>query len=69
MLGTNALKYLHPDDAAAMAADLQRLMTIPNVTIRFQARYAHADGTWLWLDVVSCNLTWSERRRRRQQRP
>jgi diguanylate cyclase (GGDEF)-like protein len=36
---------------------MMHLMTTPNATLTYQARYAHADGSWRWLEVVSRNLT------------
>ncbi|SDZ47253.1 PAS domain S-box-containing protein/diguanylate cyclase (GGDEF) domain-containing protein [Micromonospora pattaloongensis] len=57
LLGTRVVDYIHPDDLPEIMPGMVRLMTTPNATLTYQARYAHADGSWRWLEVVSRNLT------------
>lgn len=44
----SGLDFVHPDDRAAMAEQLDRLRQ-GNVTTYFEARYRCKDGSWRWL--------------------
>ncbi|MFF5231464.1 diguanylate cyclase domain-containing protein [Dactylosporangium sp. NPDC000521] len=56
VLGTTVMSHVHPDDLPAFAAAMDTLRATPNASVSYQVRYAHADGSWRWLDVVSRNL-------------
>ncbi|MGI5177570.1 diguanylate cyclase domain-containing protein [Dactylosporangium sp. CA-152071] len=56
VLGTTVMSHVHPDDLPAFAAAMDTLRAAPNASVSYQVRYAHADGSWRWLDVVSRNL-------------
>ncbi|GAA2590741.1 hypothetical protein GCM10010399_21230 [Dactylosporangium fulvum] len=56
VLGTQVVSHVHPDDLPAFLAALTRLRGVADATVSYQVRYAHADGSWRWLDVVSRNL-------------
>ncbi|WP_406856142.1 PAS domain-containing protein [Alsobacter sp. KACC 23698] len=49
---TQLLEFLHPDDVQRSHAALQRLREGEPV-LRFENRYAHADGGWRWLSWVA----------------
>jgi diguanylate cyclase (GGDEF)-like protein/PAS domain S-box-containing protein len=57
VFGTPVTAYIHPDDLPAIANELRHLVTTPNAAYTYQSRYAHADGSWRWLDVISRNLS------------
>jgi diguanylate cyclase (GGDEF)-like protein/PAS domain S-box-containing protein len=57
MVGVRVLTLIHPDDLPEVLPDLQRLMVTPGATFTYQARYRHASGSWVWLEVTSRNLT------------
>ncbi|MDG6104254.1 diguanylate cyclase [Dactylosporangium aurantiacum] len=56
VLGTTVVSHIHPEDLPAFAAAMDTLRATPNASVGYQVRYAHADGSWRWLDVVSRNL-------------
>ncbi|GAB3824179.1 diguanylate cyclase domain-containing protein [Dactylosporangium cerinum] len=56
VLGTTVVSHVHPDDLPAFATAMDTLRAAPNASVSYQVRYAHADGSWRWLDVVSRNL-------------
>jgi diguanylate cyclase (GGDEF)-like protein/PAS domain S-box-containing protein len=56
VLGTTAVSHVHPEDLPAFATAMDALRAAPNASVSYQVRYAHADGSWRWLDVVSRNL-------------
>ncbi|MEU4219293.1 sensor domain-containing diguanylate cyclase [Actinoplanes sp. NPDC026623] len=57
MIGVRVVTMIHPDDLPALLPDLQRLMATPGSSFTYQARYRHANGSWIWLEVTSRNLT------------
>jgi diguanylate cyclase (GGDEF)-like protein/PAS domain S-box-containing protein len=57
MVGVRVLTLIHPDDLPEVLPDLQRLMATPGAAFTYQARYRHASGRWVWLEVTSRNLT------------
>lgn len=56
VLGTTVESHIHPDDLPAFVTAMDTLRSAPNASVTYQVRYAHADGSWRWLDVVSRNL-------------
>ncbi|GAC1347318.1 MAG: hypothetical protein NVSMB18_31940 [Acetobacteraceae bacterium] len=48
LLGTSFLHLVHPDDLQATEAEVRRLAS-GAVTLRFENRYRHHDGTYRWL--------------------
>ncbi|MEV6923043.1 sensor domain-containing diguanylate cyclase [Dactylosporangium sp. NPDC051485] len=56
VLGTPAFSHVHPDDLPVFLPAMERLRAQAGATVTYQVRYAHADGSWRWLDVVSRNL-------------
>jgi PAS domain S-box-containing protein len=59
LLGRNAAEFLHPDDAEAMRERFRGLLSSsrgsqPELN-RFEYRFHHRDGTWIWLESVAVN--------------
>src|SRR5690349_4140107 len=58
LLGHNAAEFLHPDDAEAMRERFRGLLSSRNSQPelnRFEYRFRHRDGTWIWLESVAVN--------------
>ena len=49
-------ELLHPDDVRGTAAVISTIADAANASTRFGARFRHADGSWLHLEVVVTNL-------------
>src|SRR5262245_1079260 len=53
LLGRNAAEFLHPDDADAMRERFRGFLHAtdaqPDLN-RFEYRFRHRDGSWLWLE-------------------
>jgi len=43
------LEFLHPDDVAATAKEMRKLITRDYELVDFENRYRRKDGTWRWL--------------------
>ncbi|MFI5937468.1 putative bifunctional diguanylate cyclase/phosphodiesterase [Actinoplanes sp. NPDC051494] len=56
LLGTQLRTFLHRDDLPLVQAAAVAVFTDPTSTATYQARFRHADGTWIWLEVVLSNL-------------
>jgi diguanylate cyclase (GGDEF)-like protein/PAS domain S-box-containing protein len=56
VIGTPVLSHLHPDDRIRLLDSMMELQSTPNSTLTYQARFAHSDGSWRWLEVFSRNL-------------
>ncbi|WP_433058825.1 diguanylate cyclase domain-containing protein [Dactylosporangium sp. CS-033363] len=56
VLGTPVVSHVHPNDLGVLRRAMTDLQAGPGATATYQIRYAHADGSWRWLDVVSRNL-------------
>src|SRR5262245_49323117 len=58
LLGRNAAEFLHPDDTDAMRERFRGFLhasdTQPELN-RFEYRFRHRDGGWLWLESVAVN--------------
>jgi len=58
LLGRNAAEFLHPDDADAMRERFRGFLhasdSQPELN-RFEYRFRHRDGSWLWLESVAVN--------------
>jgi diguanylate cyclase (GGDEF)-like protein/PAS domain S-box-containing protein len=54
--GTPVGDLLHPDDAAAMAERLRRVLSQDGVAKSVECRWRHADGSMRWLETVFNNL-------------
>lgn len=58
LLGNNAADFLHPDDLEAMRDCFRAVLAsevAPAVPNRFEYRFRHRDGNWLWLESVAVN--------------
>jgi diguanylate cyclase (GGDEF)-like protein/PAS domain S-box-containing protein len=55
-LGRRMIDFLHPDDRREIRPELVHLLATPGATFTYQARLAHADGSWRWLEVIATNL-------------
>ena len=58
LLGHNAAEFLHPDDAEAMRERFRGLLSnrdAPPELNRFEYRFRHRDGSWIWLESVAVN--------------
>ncbi|WP_432827508.1 diguanylate cyclase domain-containing protein [Dactylosporangium sp. CA-092794] len=56
LLGTPVHDHVHPEDLAVLRPAMRQVRGRPGATVSYQVRYAHADGSWRWLDVVTRNL-------------
>jgi diguanylate cyclase (GGDEF)-like protein/PAS domain S-box-containing protein len=56
VLGTTVVSHVHPEDLPIFLPAMAELRAGAGATVTYQVRYAHADGSWRWLDVVSRNL-------------
>jgi diguanylate cyclase (GGDEF)-like protein/PAS domain S-box-containing protein len=56
MLNSDITPLVHPDDRDMMAAQTAGVCARPGATATYQARLAHADGSWRWLEIISANL-------------
>ncbi len=58
LLGRNASEFLHPDDVEAMRERFRSLLSSresqPELN-RFEYRFHHRDGSWVWLESVAVN--------------
>jgi len=58
LLGHNASEFLHPDDVEAMRERFRCLLSSgesqPDLN-RFEYRFQHRDGSWVWLESVAVN--------------
>ncbi len=50
------IDLIHPDDQAEVREHGAALLHSPGASVAYQARVAHANGGWRWLEVVSTNL-------------
>jgi diguanylate cyclase (GGDEF)-like protein/PAS domain S-box-containing protein len=57
MQDTDLTPLVHPDDRETVAATMAHVSAAHGNTATFQARMAHSDGTWRWMDVISVNLS------------
>src|SRR6186713_426283 len=58
LLGRNAIDFLHPDDATATRERFRSVLAAkdnqPELN-RFEYRFRHRDGSWIWLESVAVN--------------
>jgi len=58
LLGHNATEFLHADDAEAVRERFRGLLSNresqPDLN-RFEYRFRHRDGSWVWLESVAVN--------------
>ena len=58
LLGENAFEYIHPDDRdGSWEAFAETVEHQDTATERFEYRFKHADGSWIWLETVGSNRT------------
>jgi diguanylate cyclase (GGDEF)-like protein/PAS domain S-box-containing protein len=55
-VGTELLALTHPEDLPTVEQAHASIAQTPGSSVRFQARFRHADGTWRWLELISSNL-------------
>ncbi len=56
ILGQSPMDLVHPEDLPLIKMKLVELLQNPGLPIKSEARMQHADGRWLHIDVVGCNL-------------
>ncbi|MEU8235412.1 diguanylate cyclase [Actinoplanes sp. NPDC048967] len=56
ILGRPMIAFLHPDDLHEIRPRLGHLLATTGATLTYQTRFAHADGSWRWLEVIATNL-------------
>ncbi len=56
LLGTDSLRFVHPEDASAVAAAFARVRD-GAATGSAEYRYRHKSGNWLWVSSIATNLT------------
>ncbi|MET7419115.1 EAL domain-containing protein [Dactylosporangium sp. NPDC005555] len=54
--GRPAADMLYTDDAGLVLSAYERVMSEPETPAVFQARLAHADGSWRWAEITMANL-------------
>jgi PAS domain S-box-containing protein len=52
LVGRNSFDFIHPDDAAGVAAAIQSVVTSADGTGYAEYRFRHADGEWRHLEAV-----------------
>jgi diguanylate cyclase (GGDEF)-like protein/PAS domain S-box-containing protein len=55
-VGRHAADLVHPEDLAGVVEQYGRIKDHPGATTGYQARLAHADGSWRWVDYSTTNL-------------
>jgi PAS domain S-box-containing protein len=55
MAGRNTFDFIHPEDTPLVAATFQECLTQPGQPVRVRYRYAHKDGSWIWMEAVAVN--------------
>jgi diguanylate cyclase (GGDEF)-like protein/PAS domain S-box-containing protein len=53
LLGRRALELVHPDDQIRAIANWVAMLQSPADQVRVRLRHRHADGTWLWFEVIN----------------
>jgi diguanylate cyclase (GGDEF)-like protein/PAS domain S-box-containing protein len=56
LVGTNIAHRVHPEDRAAITANVAYVVGRPGNSATYRARLAHADGTYRTLEIISVNL-------------
>jgi PAS domain S-box-containing protein len=56
VVGQHATAWSHPDDVAALQAQLESCLRQPGQTVTVQQRCRHADGSWRWVEATGTNL-------------
>ncbi|MFN8456281.1 MAG: PAS domain S-box protein [Anaerolineae bacterium] len=55
--GGQAAQYLHPDDVETIRRQFSQILEHPGVaSAPFEFRIRHAEGEWVWMEVVANNL-------------
>jgi two-component system sensor histidine kinase/response regulator len=54
--GSNALAYLHPDDAPRILEIFAKGIQVPGQTAHLEYRYRHKDGSWRYFEGIGTNL-------------
>src|SRR5262245_34021017 len=58
LLGRNAAEFLHPDDVQGLRDRFRAGLSAeapPRDLERFEYRFRHRDGRWLWLESITVN--------------
>ncbi len=56
ILGKSPMDIVHPEDLPLIKMKLKELLENPGIPIKSEARMQHANGQWIHIDVVGCNL-------------
>jgi PAS domain S-box-containing protein len=56
LIGKSPIDFVHPDDLPNILSKLQELLANPGVPIVTDARFRHANGEWLYVNAIGCNL-------------
>jgi PAS domain S-box-containing protein len=58
LVGEDAFEYLHPSDREEASELFRQLIESEEATTeRFEFRFRHADGSWVWLESIGSNET------------
>jgi PAS domain S-box-containing protein len=57
LVGKSAFAFIHPDDAEATAAELNRAFANPGYTGHAEYRFLHKDGSWHWHEAFGQTLS------------
>ena len=56
LMGTNAMKYVHPDDWPAVQGALKTMLhSLPRAAVTLHVRFRHRDGGWRTVESVATN--------------
>src|SRR5207253_6286826 len=54
--GRSVAQWVHPDDLALVEKHQARLRETPGITVTYETRMRHKDGTWRWMEKTVTNL-------------
>ena len=54
--GCSVAQWVHPDDLAVVEQQQAKLRQTPGITVTYEARMRHKDGSWRWMEKTVTNL-------------
>ncbi len=56
LVGRSAFEYVHPDDCALLAAEMEKTFALPGYVGQAEYRFRHKDGGWRYLEALGQTL-------------
>lgn len=56
LIGESGFDYIHEDDLGQASTLFQEMVADPTIQPTSEFRFKHADGSWIWLEVLGENL-------------